>query len=237
MKKIISMSFAVSPVTCRAQNAKVKMKAIIITGLLAVASLLGMPLNSDALVIDFENLLYEPNLSRDIQAGGFNFDFKVDHAHLLNDTHLGIPSNGTTYLAVDDELGDNPASMTPLVSSAAIFSLNSVDIAEFFIEPSTQLLVTGQYSNGGTVSMSLVPDGVFDGIGGLPDFQTFTFDESWSDLVSVTFDSISVSGTHQGWAMDNIVLNETRSVPEPSALLLIGSGLLGLAFMGKKSSR
>lgn len=184
-----------------------------------------------ALIIDFENVPGgSPFLNSDIQSNGFNFSFQADHAHLLNESHLGFPSNGTNYLAVDDSNGDNPVTMSVYALNGQLFSLHQFDLAEFFSQPSTEIEITGFYSGGGTINSLITPDGFYDGIGGEDDFETFLFDVNWTGLSNVVFDSIAVQGTHQGWAIDNIVVDYVASIPEPStfSLFLLAIGAFSL---------
>jgi hypothetical protein len=61
-------------------------------------------------------------------------------------------------------------------------------------------------------------------------FQTFT--ENWANVATVDFTS-SFSGTDQ-ISLDNIVINNTAPVPEPSTLFLLGAGFAGFGLFGRK---
>lgn len=209
------------------------MLSLLRTTFLIAAVLFGFVVSPGAVLIDFEDVVGgQPEMANvfDIQSDGFNFQIGSGHSHLLDDSYFGSPSNGTTHLALDDDVGDNPVTMTSL--NGRPFSLESLDFAEFYLEPSTRIEVTGLFPHGGSISEILTPDEIVDGIGGVADFETAFFDSSWSDLSSVTLDSVAEPDTHQGWALDNIVVTV---IPEPASLLLVGTCLAGLAAMRRKS--
>lgn len=186
-----------------------------------------LPTLAQALVIDFEDVPHEPvNAVGDLVSGGFLFDLATDHYHVLDHTYLGGPANGTTWFAVDDNNGNNPVTMS--VTGGGVFSLSSLDLAEWFSEPSTEILVIGNFSGGGSVSTSLIMDQVWDGVGGVADFETFVFNSSWTNLSSVVFDSTGAgNGPHQGWAIDNIDVS-AHPIPGPSTISVLSAGLLSL---------
>jgi hypothetical protein len=76
----------------------------------------------------------------------------------------------------------------------------------------------GYRSDGGIVTTEFTTDGVIDGTGPLPDFQTFYFGEEFSNLVG--FDAPSHT-----YALDNLVFFDV--IPEPGtwALLVLGVAL------------
>jgi len=186
-----------------------------------------LPNIASALIVNFEDIPHEPtNGSGDIISTGFLFDLQTDHYHVLDHTYLSAPANGTTWFAIDDNSGDNPTTMSEI--NGEVFSLSSIDLAEWFSAPSTDILITGNYASGGNTSKNIQLDQVWDGLGGDPDFETFTFDNTWANLSSVIFDSVGDgNGAHQGWAIDNITIN-TQTVSEPSILWIMLSGLLTL---------
>ena len=82
-----------------------------------------------------------------------------------------FPENGTAYLQIG---GDTDVELTFL--SGLSFSLASVDLAEYgTVFPGPQpIFIQGFRVNGEGVSTTFMLDGVIDGTGPLPDFETFT---------------------------------------------------------------
>jgi hypothetical protein len=107
----------------------------------------------------------------------------------------GFPDNGTGYL-------QGAYRMAFLDLRGRLLKLKAVDLAEYsnvYANP-TSITFVGSKVNGSTISQTFVTDGQLDGIGGIPDFQTFTFAEEWVDLVRIDVQSAFP------FSIDNIVL-------------------------------
>ncbi|RZJ06764.1 MAG: PEP-CTERM sorting domain-containing protein [Rubrivivax sp.] len=94
----------------------------------------------------------------------------------------------------------------------------------------SSLVLTGSLLGGGTVSQTLLLDGLNDGPGGATDFETAVLDAFWStsDLVSLQFAGFIGADDNHAFQVDNIALDVTRGseLPEPGSLAL---GALALA--------
>jgi hypothetical protein len=95
-----------------------------------------------------------------------------------------------------------------------------VDLVEFstlYNFPATIEFI-GYRPDGKTVRTEFSTDGIIDGTGPLPDFQTFYFDANFSDLVR-----FEVPGYRYG--LDNLRFHDV--IPEPGAvpLLNLGAGI------------
>ena len=138
-------------------------------------------------------------------------------------THYGMGSNSR---AVNDPTGGAirfpyGSSMTLQLSSGGLFSLGTVDLAEYssvFDGNKIAVSFIGHKDNGVTVFQNFTIDGLRDGVGGIDDFETFTFSSDFTNLVYVEVGSTIFS-------MDNLSVS---AVPIPAAVWLFGSGLIGL---------
>lgn len=105
--------------------------------------------------------------------------------------------NGTAHVAMPDSRWNWTITRT----GGGSFDLIRVDLAEYSIPVPAPKSVTwtGTTSTGQNVTTTFTTDGIIDGPGASPDFQTFTFPTSFRDLTSarVTVDLYS---------MDNVVV-------------------------------
>ncbi|RDH84512.1 MAG: hypothetical protein DIZ80_03275 [endosymbiont of Galathealinum brachiosum] len=142
-------------------------------------------------------------------------------------------SNGTTTGFVYNDLYDYEVHFRVSSNDDSAFSIQSIDLGEVFNENDSSYyrngmngIITGVRTDGSIVGMSLQLDGVSDGIGGVEDFETFSFDSDWTNLSYVDFDfTRDAIGYATYINFDNIVVS---SVPIPPSLFLFGSGFIGL---------
>ncbi len=212
---------------------------------LAVAGIL-IPANAVTITFDGVPSVGNPQLTT-LNTQGFNFT--SEHFHTVDNptpplTGALVSDNTPVYIA--EEGGNHPGQLfqghpvdgkpiTMALTAGGSFTLNSFDGAEFTLLPNADfpnanlINVLGNLTLGGTVTASFQLDGLKDGPGGIPDFQTFVLPPSFTGLSSVVFSGALVSGAPGGLSLDNIVVNE--SVPEGGATLaLLGMGLSVLGF-------
>ncbi len=130
---------------------------------------------------------------------------------LLPSGHSGYPDNGTQYLGSGG--GDLLTFRFDTVPTT-YFDLVSLDLAEDFPVPVT-LQVIGYPVMSQAVTNMITTDGIMDGPGGQPDFQTFYFDAAFQHVNRIQI-------TTDRWYLDNVLIS---GVPEPSAgaLVLLGA--------------
>jgi len=212
------------------------MRNVILSGIVATVVLYGAQ-TSQAGTIDFEDVAVAPgsNLSflADLNSGGYFFDTSENEHHLVN-ANVSYADSGSTFLVIHNVVGNNALTMSLI--GGGTFRLNSAQLAEGFNHASgsfgdnaTSILITGNIFGGGTISTTVILDGINDGPGGLADFQLATFwtgggGPAWDNLTSVVFDGIGGNDSRMG--IDNIIVN----VPEPSSLALVGMGIFACAW-------
>ncbi len=148
--------------------------------------------------------------------------------------------NGTTYLVTDDYQGIQTMTISPV--GGGTFPLQSIDFGEALNtnnRHATFVEVTGNLSGGGVVTKLVTLDLVFDGPGGVNDFQTEVF--NWTNLVNVVLDG-GGPNSYDYYGIDNIVISEpTLPVAVdikprfcPNRLNVKSHGMLPVAILGSE---
>lgn len=213
------------------------MMRLLVLGALVLAVSTG---TAGAATITFEDQGFIPTppfnaepRSGDLTSGGFFFDMAGPIYQLANNS--ASVDNGTTYLVVEGE----PLSQVTFSQPGSVpFALTSLDYAEWQqANTAHQITVTGNQVGGGTVSLTLPLDLIFDGPGGQPDFQTINFGSQWANLLSVTLTGTgATSASLNYFAIDNIDVGAAVA-PEPSALTLLVLGSAGVVRRLRRSRR
>ena len=139
----------------------------------------------------------------------FHNAFGPEGVALVGSGYSQHPDNGSAYLH------SSGGWLRFGFSSGMHFNLAALDLAESFAGAAT-FQVVGYKDMGVQVTTNITTDGIMDGPGGLPDFQTVGFDSRFVNLYQIDI-------LTDGWAIDNVML---RGVPEPTGGTLIVLGAL-----------
>jgi len=206
------------------------------TALLASASLATA---ARAALVDFDDT--NPSGTNEIQthfeSDGFNFD--GGHFHIIDDNSAAqFVDDGAQYLTAEAAAGlGRDVTMTRI--GGGVFDLNQIDIGELWLpgNPNNSFfaVVFHGVNAGGVLDRTVELDGIRDGAGGEPDFQSVIF-SGWTDLTSLNITGVNAAGAFGDYSIDNIVVDGGGGVPEPTswALMLLGFAGLGATLRARR---
>ena len=185
-----------------------------------------------ATLIDFEDVAVPTgsfSFVEPVDSTGFRFAAPQPFTGAENDFDGAF--NGTTHYFTYEHV-----TMTRI--GGGTFSLLSFDAGEDFDfgfgRHAPTLSLTGFLSGGGSLTQSFAIDGLYDGTGGIADFQQFILGPGWTDLISVEFVGTGVPPSpdeqNNNFVLDNLAV----ATPEPGTLALLGLGLAGLGFTRRR---
>jgi len=197
------------------------------------------------ITVDFEDV---GGFASAFTSRGYTFSpasgFILSGTNAFCDPASPCAGNNSNDLYVPQSLALTPRSAAPLTMVSAVggsFVLSGLDYAEFISSTysdalsinATSLQLIGDLVGGGTVTQTLLLDGIIDGSNGVNDFQAAVLNGYWSSsaLSSLRFTGFNAAGAGGGFTLDNIVI--ATAVPEPSSLALFAAAL-GALGLGRK---
>jgi hypothetical protein len=173
---------------------------------------------------------------------GYTFSPATGFIQAATNPNCGSPcaGNDTNNLYVPQSADLAPRSTAPLTMMSAVggaFILSALDFGEFISSSNssasainaTSLQLIGDLVGGGTVTQTLLLDGIVDGPGGANDFQAAVLSGFWSlnPLSSLRFTGFNAAGAGGGFTLDKIEV--ARAVAEPASLALFAAALGAIA--------
>jgi hypothetical protein len=185
----------------------------------AVTLVLGVVGSASALILDFEDLYTSSFQAIPNGYGGFNWNAATQIGVINADYH---PDSGYDYGSVSGDMaafnyyGDTPSDID--LVGFGTFTFNGAWFTSAWYD---QTISFGGYNNGSLLYTS-------------SNYSINTTDPLWIALDWSGIDRLEINSTNYQWVMDNFTYNESAPVPEPSTILLVGTGLLGIIGFGRK---
>jgi hypothetical protein len=186
-----------------------------------------------ATVITFESLASTSNgltFLPSYEESGYLFSVKTNLGAVT--TFASPGSAAVSYYAGSAALTPSAANAITTLTRVdnGLFNFTSIDISEWFSNRSLdrnftswyKKTITGTLANGSHVSSIVTLDNIFG-------FQTFNLGSTFTDVISVSWTNNSAY-----YQFDNLIVNQSAPVPEPSSMILLGIGLAGFVICRKK---
>ena len=188
---------------------------------------------ADTVVLNFDSIAVAPGsfVNGTAYLSSFGITFSVSQAGTIPAIYNGVGSDvtavsGSDWFSIANPLVNNSPIFYTLTFATPLDSLSfdTVNTASVITYPRwSATAFDGAVQVGATVGQ---PGG-----SGIP-AQLFSIDGP--DITSITFSSFSTGQSMDAVGIDNLTL--TSSVPEPSSLLLFGTGLLGLVVLAARKN-
>lgn len=188
--------------------------------------------SSQAITIDFNSLESSFSGGHFVGPTYTENNFIIEHGSSAQDNAFITWSSTTSLYTGSASLFNNTHRGETIISEQSnnLFSIFSIDLAPYSLE-----LSTGDYIGSesilftGTKSDNTAVEQVFNLGTTVNIMSTYSFESSFTDLVSLNWDQGSILGTrHQ---FDNI---EVQAVPNPSSIILFSTGLIGMVSFARK---
>jgi hypothetical protein len=193
--------------------------------LLILVSLVASP--ASAVTIDFDSLEQPGDLPIFVPSPYLEDGFSIatpDPFGLQSYQQSHVAYAGSAGLAHNFSYG--VLTLTRIDGGA--FSLDSIELSILrTFSNIAQPVFTGLLSGGGSTQQSFVVSQF--------GYQSFAFNSSFSNVTSVSW--AQGDNTYNSHSFDNIVTSAPNPIPEPTTILLVGSGLIGLVGFRRKFRR